>query len=226
MLTSDLTALCASVEPWEERTASPEETARWRAVRDKIADGSLNMRDAIERGLLSDHRMWPTTTLGRDYSRKALRRAQAALSRYSFKPFLVSESPQAHKLGLCERPLGKRMYARLYGEDMAPQFRKPDRAFIVAMQSRADGRGRNGEGHAVLHVIRLTERGLIDRVRRCSCGAWFFAHNVKMTHHTTRCRHQDYKSTPEWREKRNRYMRDYYRRFQSLKAARSRQKGK
>ena len=223
ILISDLTTLCASIEPWEERTASAEQTARWLAARKKIVKGSLTMSDAVEQGLLSDHNTWPTTKLGRDYSRKAFRRAQAALARYSFKPLLISESPQAHRLGLCERPPSKNMYARLYGEDIAPAFRKPDRAFIVAMRS---GGREKGEGHAVVHIIALTERGLIDRVRRCSCGTWFFARNVKMTHHTARCRHRDYKSTPEWREKRNRYMRDYYRRFQSPKAARLRQKGK
>ncbi len=123
-----------------------------------------------------------------DYSRNALRRAQAALARYSFTPFLISESPQAHKLGLCERPHSKRMYARLYGEDMTPQFRKPDRAFIVAMQSRASGRGRTSEGaRCIAHHSsdrKRTYRSDSPVFLRQIFG--FFAHNVKMMHHTPR----------------------------------------
>ena len=207
-LISDLTDLCSSVQPWEERVPSSEEIARWKAARPR-----LNLAEAIKRGLVGEPRTWPTVNVGRDYSSKALRRAQATLARYSFRPFLVGQ-----RAATGGRWVRVPVYARLYGEDIKPQFREANRAFSVSMSpSHSVGRGRYEESHAVLHIISLTRSGLIDRLRRCSCGTWFFAHNIRMWHHTARCRHHDYKSTEEWRKKRNSYMRDYYRRFQSRK---------
>lgn len=215
-LVLDLTALCSTVTPWEARMAPPE----WERLRVGLLDGSIRP----QRGSAADPKTWLMLGRSRDYSEKAFHRAQAALARYTFRPVLVREgygsSADIEKRGR------KSALAILYGEDMTVQTQSSDQRFEVELQARSGRRALKDESYVVWHVIRLLEAGLIERVRQCSCGVWFFAHNTQMRHHNARCRHHDYKSTPAWRQKRNRYMREYYRKFQSPKAAGLRKRGK
>lgn len=214
-LVADLTALCSTATPWEARLG-PAESRRWRArVLDAPSKGGLG-------SLEDDPHTWPLVGRGLDYSKKAMDRVRSALACYSFQPFLRV----MRDIRVCEECVKGRPTAVLYGADMRSEPLGPNQRFAVVMRPVIRRGVMKEEAHVVLHVMNLVEAGLIDRVRQCSCGKWFFAHNIQMRHHAARCRQRDYKSTPEWREKRNRYMREYYRKFQSPKSLRSGKKGK
>ncbi len=68
-----------------------------------------------------------------------------------------------------------------------------------------------GEGLAARAVFLLAQRGSLDRVRRCICKKWFFAGRSDMRVCSAKCRHKLYEQTPEFKAKRRKYMRDYYR---------------
>jgi hypothetical protein len=68
------------------------------------------------------------------------------------------------------------------------------------------------EGDLLLHLVRLSETNLLDRVRRCSkCRIWFFARFRHQRYCTTRCQQSAYKTSEEWKDRRRKYMREYRR---------------
>jgi len=73
------------------------------------------------------------------------------------------------------------------------------------------------ESIVVQWLIRLTSEHLLDRVRRCVCGKWFFAARNQRKSCSPKCRHKLYEQTEEYRRKRRKYMRDYYQRYLSGK---------
>jgi hypothetical protein len=61
-------------------------------------------------------------------------------------------------------------------------------------------------GHAVAHIVELCHEGLIERVRMCSCGVWFYAKFSHMKFHSKACQQKAYRDDPGWREHRREYM--------------------
>jgi hypothetical protein len=68
------------------------------------------------------------------------------------------------------------------------------------------------EGEALLTVVRISQMGVLDRVRKCPlCGKWFFA---RFRHHRfcqTKCQQEHFRDSDAWKEHRRAWMRDYYR---------------
>jgi hypothetical protein len=62
--------------------------------------------------------------------------------------------------------------------------------------------GRYGPEHAVLGIMRLTEKRLLDRVKQCRCGRWIFAKFPQEQHCSPACRLKAHRSQPNWKERR------------------------
>jgi hypothetical protein len=73
--------------------------------------------------------------------------------------------------------------------------------------------GLNPKSTAFIAMLKLSEAGLLGRVRRCeSCRKWLFARSTRQRFHADGCRekgHRADRKTPEGRAKRAEYMRDY-----------------
>ena len=59
------------------------------------------------------------------------------------------------------------------------------------------------ETHAVARIVELCHEGLINRIRKCSCGTWFYAKFSHMKFHSTACQQRVYRSDPEWKKRRS-----------------------
>jgi hypothetical protein len=73
------------------------------------------------------------------------------------------------------------------------------------------GRAPAGESVAAHGVIELTKQKLLDRIRCCICGKWFFARFMHQRSCSAKCRHKNYEQSEEFKENRRTYMRNYYR---------------
>jgi hypothetical protein len=68
------------------------------------------------------------------------------------------------------------------------------------------------EEHAIFYVAELYEKRFIDRLRRCvRCQKWLCARFSHQLFCSTRCRETHFHASPEWKEKRRRKAREYYR---------------
>ncbi len=68
------------------------------------------------------------------------------------------------------------------------------------------------EERAVMYMVRLSELGLLERVRPCKwCTSWFFAKFAHQNYCKQECQQKAYAVSPEWRKHRREYMRDYRR---------------
>ena len=63
------------------------------------------------------------------------------------------------------------------------------------------------ENQAVARIVELCHEGLIDRIRICSCGIWFYAKFSHMKFHSQKCQQQTYRDDPGWKAQRAAYMR-------------------
>lgn len=61
--------------------------------------------------------------------------------------------------------------------------------------------------HAVLDLARF---GVLDRVRTCHCGKWFYASRSNRVHCSEGCKHRRYANSDEFRKHRREYARDLY----------------
>jgi hypothetical protein len=80
------------------------------------------------------------------------------------------------------------------------------------------------QGLALVKLLHLADRGLIGRVRKCArnqCGKWFFARFQHQRFHSERCQQETFKSDPEWKMQRAKYMKDHRHR-ETLRNAASR----
>ena len=68
-----------------------------------------------------------------------------------------------------------------------------------------------GESLAAFGVIELTKQKLLDRIRHCICGNWFFARFVHQQSCSAKCRHKNYEQSEDFKAARRIYMRNYYR---------------
>lgn len=62
------------------------------------------------------------------------------------------------------------------------------------------------EGDAVRRIVELCHEGLIERVRLCACGIWFYAKFSHSKFHTVACQQKAYRDSPAWRAHRCEYM--------------------
>jgi hypothetical protein len=67
------------------------------------------------------------------------------------------------------------------------------------------------ESGVVYSLIDIAELGLVDRIRKCICGAWFQAGRQNQRSCSPTCRHKVYAETPAAKTRRREYMRAYYR---------------
>jgi hypothetical protein len=68
------------------------------------------------------------------------------------------------------------------------------------------------EGEAVLSVLRLSQKGILDRVRKCPCcGRWFFARFRHQHFCETKCQQKQYRTSESWKAHRREWAREYYR---------------
>ena len=68
------------------------------------------------------------------------------------------------------------------------------------------------EERAVMYMVRLSELGLLERVRPCKwCTSWFFAKFRHQNYCKQQCQQKAYAVSPEWRKHRREYMRKYRR---------------
>jgi hypothetical protein len=69
---------------------------------------------------------------------------------------------------------------------------------------------RKAASEAVLAIQLLGTRGLLYRIQQCNkCLRWFFARTIVQKSCSEKCRMQLYKSSPEFKEYRRKYMRQY-----------------
>src|ERR1019366_7258318 len=73
------------------------------------------------------------------------------------------------------------------------------------------GRVPPGESVAAHGVFELMKQGLLDRIRLCTGGRWFFARFAHQKSCSAACRHKIYEQSDEFKVKRRAYMRNYYR---------------
>jgi ribosomal protein S27AE/uncharacterized protein YodC (DUF2158 family) len=71
------------------------------------------------------------------------------------------------------------------------------------------------KGEALLSALRLSEKGILDRVRKCPrCGKWFFARFRHQRFHHLKCQQKHFRDSDAWKEHRREWMRDYYKKQQ------------
>lgn len=91
---------------------------------------------------------------------------------------------------------------------------------------RATGNMDPQQALAVVQLLHLAGAGLLESVRHCACGKWFFARFQNQRFHTKRCQQAVFRSDPEWQEYRRQYM-QRRRREQKLREQRwTKRKGK
>lgn len=104
---------------------------------------------------------------------------------------------------------GRELYGRffigwkvMHGTDVM-EFPRRGRKFQL-------GKFQFGEGDAFQRIVELSERGLVDRVRRCQqCQKWFFA-RVERKHHCSRkCLLKSFSQSKEFKARRAAYMDNY-----------------
>jgi hypothetical protein len=68
------------------------------------------------------------------------------------------------------------------------------------------------EKHAIFYIAQLHELRLIDRLRRCvNCQKWLCARFSHQKFCSDYCREKHFQASPEWKERRRRKAREYYR---------------
>jgi hypothetical protein len=96
---------------------------------------------------------------------------------------------------------------------------------------RPDDPDDTGFGHypALSDLIRLSEYGVVGRLRRCeleTCQTWFYASPEHKKFCSLKCKQVKTRSKPEWKEHARKYHRDYYLKFQKKKLQRKVRHGK
>ena len=64
---------------------------------------------------------------------------------------------------------------------------------------------------AAMCVLRLAVREELDRVRKCDCDNFFLARRLDQIHCSTNCRIRHHQSSEDFKAKRRKYLREWYR---------------
>lgn len=132
---------------------------------------------------------YPTPTGSNDEVKQAVEAVETAFGRYTFRAELAY--CYSNRL-LFDWVPAKRDW--LKGADRFGGPSRDETHFVFT------------ETHAVARIVELCHEGLIERVRMCSCGAWFFAKFSHMKFHSTACQQKAYRDDPSWRAHRREYM--------------------
>jgi hypothetical protein len=126
-----------------------------------------------------------------------------------FRDFLGLEKSQVKTFDKCL----KEVQTELEHYRMRPILRDLDSATEPKMGGALNFDWDSGDSpaaRAILLIMSLGNLGLVQRVRHCrNCKRWFYA---KFSHNefcSTKCQQAHYKSSPQWREQRKKYMRQY-----------------
>jgi len=65
-----------------------------------------------------------------------------------------------------------------------------------------------GEADAVCRIIEMSHDGYFDRLKLCRCDKWFFAKFSHQRFCSVKCQQSEYRSDPEFRERRRRYFKE------------------
>lgn len=68
----------------------------------------------------------------------------------------------------------------------------------------------SGESVAAHSIFEIAKAGLLDRIKQCDCGRWYFARFRHQCSCSTACRRRVYEKTQSFKAKRRKYMRKYY----------------
>ena len=68
-----------------------------------------------------------------------------------------------------------------------------------------------GECSAAHALMWLLNENLLDRIKLCACGKYFFGRSTNQTSCSETCRHKKYERTEAFKRQRREYMRNYYR---------------
>jgi hypothetical protein len=81
---------------------------------------------------------------------------------------------------------------------------------IVRYRHTAPTLAQSLEAEAASFIISLASVRLLERLRACICGKWFFGRTFTQRFCSPTCRIRHFKSSEEWKAHRRKYMRDYY----------------
>jgi hypothetical protein len=87
---------------------------------------------------------------------------------------------------------------------------RPVRAVASRRKDGSDRMWPQNEFAAVEAVLHLVSLKLIEKVKQCRCGRWFFRRFKHERFHDQKCRQQEHRSSPEYKAKRNEYARTLY----------------
>ena len=128
-------------------------------------------------------RPWPKAWAGQGYDLATLKRARGRLLRYTFHPYLVNPWVRGE--------------AR-------------DSLLVVWRPSRRLSKAGEQEAAVISLLVGLVEDRLIDKIRECSCGTWFFPKKSESDVCSRECYRKKYSSTEEFKEARRKYMKKRY----------------
>lgn len=86
---------------------------------------------------------------------------------------------------------------------------------IVRYRHTAPTLTQSFEAEAASFIISLASVRLLERLRACTCGKWFFGRTSTQRFCSPTCRIRHFKSSEKWKAHRRKYMREYYRLQQS-----------
>jgi hypothetical protein len=74
------------------------------------------------------------------------------------------------------------------------------------------------EGEKLLTVLRISQEGVLDRVKKCpGCGKWFFARFRHQRFDKMKCQQEHFRNSAAWKARRNQWARNYYKQTRSKK---------
>jgi hypothetical protein len=125
---------------------------------------------------------------------------QSRLKKYSFHPRVL---PPASKKGPWSPGWSALAYSAQTKDAAAePCLPPPDNPLAVSMFTETNG---------ILSVMNVIAVGSLGRVAQCShCQTWYGRKFIHQNFCSEKCRIADFRSTPEYREKRNQYARENY----------------
>ena len=121
---------------------------------------------------------------------RAAKAINVALSRYTMRPELISR--YGDRALFAWSPVSKNWKAS--ADRVCTQPTAPRVTVVFA------------EAEAVKRIVELSHDGLIDRLRKCDCGTWFFAKFSHQKFCSDSCQKKTYKSSDEWKKYRREYM--------------------
>lgn len=188
-LIADLVKLCGSVRPVTLNVITPRD---WESmIGDHPEAAGMRLHDVAVRGWVKSSA--PLQMAG-ELDFQILHRVQQRLSRYTFSAVVLPLPMQS--------PNGLHV-------DWMPAIRLRWARRMTAADKSALHRAQ--EAQVVRHLVELVRVGLIHRIKQCPCSRWFFAKFTHAQFCSTTCQQKFYHANEEWKERRKKQRREYYR---------------